>query len=51
MAYSRIDKSSSTGETPPSYPGVVSRISTKSLRKHLLSIDVCINDSSNYSPY
>ena len=51
MAYSRKDKPSAPGETPPNYPGVVSRISNKALRKNLLGIDVCINDSSNYSPY
>ena len=51
MAYSEINKPSTTGNTPASYPGVVSRISNKALRKNLLSIDVCINDSTNYSPY
>ena len=51
MAYSEINKPSTPGNIPASYPGVVSRISSKALRKNLLSIDVCINDSTNYSPY
>tara|TARA_R110001592_G_scaffold146534_1_gene370653 strand:+ start:216 stop:6371 length:6156 start_codon:yes stop_codon:yes gene_type:complete len=45
------NKSKSKTGTTTSYPGVVSRINNKPAPKGLLKLDVCINDSSDYSLY
>ena len=44
-------KNNSKTRAAASYPGVISRIDNRPSKKNLLSLDVCVNDSSEYSLY
>jgi len=50
MAYNKTS-TSDEGSPRANHPGKVSRIRSAASHKNLLELDVCINDSSEYSPY
>ena len=44
-------KTNSKQGAATSYPGIISRLDNRPARKGLLKLDVCVNDSSDYSLY
>ena len=44
-------KTNSKQGAATSYPGIISRLDNSASKKGLLKLDVCVNDSSDYSLY